>query len=122
MTEEEKIEYGKLVDELVAKGGPTTGKIKLNQDPEKVKRLLELGWETEEPKAPKQIKFVSKIVKRDHGHVSDSFRDDIDSDVLRAEVRKLGYKPKIKTITRIKHIDLTVEGEYVTEFILDLKE
>lgn len=78
--------------------------------------------DSEEEVKKEPIKFVSKIVKRDHGHVSDSFRDDIDSDALRVEVRKLGYKPKIKTITRIKHMDLTAEGEYVTEFILDLKE
>lgn len=122
MTEEEKIEYGKLVDELVAKGGPTTGRIKLNQDPEKVKRLLELGWETKEPEPQKQIKFLSKINKRDHGHISDAYRDDLDDNVLRLEMNKLGYRPKIKTITRIKHIDLTAEGEYVTEFILDMKE
>lgn len=45
---EERSELEILVDELVAKGGPTTGQIKLNQDPEKVARLLELGWEPEE--------------------------------------------------------------------------
>lgn len=45
---EEKSELELLVDELVAKGGPTTGQIKTNQDPEKVKRLLELGWKPEE--------------------------------------------------------------------------
>lgn len=36
-----------LIDELVAKGGPTTGQIKANQDSVKVKRLFELGWEPE---------------------------------------------------------------------------
>ena len=41
----EKTELEVLVDELVAKGGPTTGQIKAGQDPDKVKRLLELGWE-----------------------------------------------------------------------------
>jgi len=41
-------EIAKLVDELVAKGGPTTGRIKANQDPVKVARLLELGWKPEE--------------------------------------------------------------------------
>ncbi len=41
----EKTELEVLIDELVAKGGPTTGQIKSNQDPDKVRRLLELGWE-----------------------------------------------------------------------------
>lgn len=43
----EKTELEVLVDELVAKGGPTTGQIKANQDLGKVKRLLELGFEPE---------------------------------------------------------------------------
>ncbi len=34
-----------LIDELVAKAGPTVGQIKLNQDPGKIARLLALGWE-----------------------------------------------------------------------------
>lgn len=42
-------ELEQLIDELVAKGGPTTGQIKLNQDPVKVARLLELGWKEPEP-------------------------------------------------------------------------
>lgn len=37
-------EFETLVDELVAKGGPTMGQIKTNQDPVKVARLLELGY------------------------------------------------------------------------------
>lgn len=43
MTEKEA-----LIDELVAKAGPTVGQIKINQNPEKVARLLELGWAPEE--------------------------------------------------------------------------
>lgn len=42
-------EMEQLIDELVAKGGSTTGQIKLNQDPVKVARLLELGWKEPEP-------------------------------------------------------------------------
>ena len=37
-------EITELIDELVAKAGPTTGQIKTNQDPDKVARLIELGW------------------------------------------------------------------------------
>jgi hypothetical protein len=39
-----------LIDELVSKAGPTAGQIKLNQDPAKVARLMELGWEPAEKK------------------------------------------------------------------------
>ena len=45
---EERSEIETLVDELVAKAGPTVGQIKKDQDPEKVARLLELGWTPEE--------------------------------------------------------------------------
>lgn len=45
-----KEELAELVDELVAKGGPTTGQIKMNQDPGKVTRLIELGWTPAEEK------------------------------------------------------------------------
>lgn len=37
-------EFAELIDELVAKRGPRTGYIKANQDPIKVARLLELGY------------------------------------------------------------------------------
>lgn len=47
---EVKEEITQLVDELVAKGGPTTGQIKANQDPVKVARLIELGWKPAEEK------------------------------------------------------------------------
>lgn len=42
-----KDEKEQLIDELVAKGGPTTGQIKKDQDLDKVARLIELGWEPE---------------------------------------------------------------------------
>ena len=41
-------ELNELIDELVAKAGPKAGQIKVNQDPEKVARLKELGWKQEE--------------------------------------------------------------------------
>jgi hypothetical protein len=46
LTQEEQIEYDVLVDEFVAKGGPTIGQIKKcgKKSPEKVARLIELGW------------------------------------------------------------------------------
>lgn len=51
MEEEVKKELAELIDELVAKAGPTTGQIKTNQDPDKVARLLELGWKPAEKKS-----------------------------------------------------------------------
>ena len=41
---EESKELAELINELVSKAGPTAGQIKLNQDPDKVARLMELGW------------------------------------------------------------------------------
>ncbi len=41
-------ELNELIDELVAKAGPKAGQIKVNQDPDKVARLKELGWKQEE--------------------------------------------------------------------------
>lgn len=37
-------EINELIDELVSRAGPTAGCIKKNQDPVKVARLLELGY------------------------------------------------------------------------------
>ncbi len=48
---EERSELELLIDELVAKAGPTVGQIKKEQDPEKIKRLLELGWKSEGKKS-----------------------------------------------------------------------
>ncbi len=39
-------ELTELINELVSKAGPTAGQIKLNQDPDKVARLIELGWKS----------------------------------------------------------------------------
>lgn len=46
LTEAEQVELHGLIDELVAKGGPTMGQIKKcgEKSPEKVARLIELGW------------------------------------------------------------------------------
>lgn len=48
-------ELEELIDELVAKAGPTTGQIKLGQHPDKVKRLFELGWKPAEKKDDTQL-------------------------------------------------------------------
>ena len=51
-------EIAELIDELVAKAGPTAGQIKTNQDPDKVARLIELGW-TPAADHEKRIKICS---------------------------------------------------------------
>ena len=76
---------------------------------------------TEEVKKPVQIKFVSKIPKRNQ-FLADKHRDERDAEVLRAEASKRDYRGKLKTITTIKHMNVNAEGNFVTEFILDLKE
>lgn len=48
MTDPESKELVELIDELVAKAGPTVGQIKLNQDPIKMERLFALGWKPAE--------------------------------------------------------------------------
>lgn len=57
MTEAEKQERDVLVDELVAKAGPVAGQIKVNQDPAKVARLLELGWTPKEKEITVDARF-----------------------------------------------------------------
>lgn len=60
-------ELEQLVDELVAKAGPTVGQIKKDQDPEKVKRLLELGWEPEEKKPTIEDQLTKiRLILADH--------------------------------------------------------
>lgn len=51
MNENVEKELAELIDELVAKAGPTTGQVKANQDPDKVARLIELGWTPAEKKS-----------------------------------------------------------------------
>lgn len=53
-------EFEKLIDELVAKAGLTTGYIKVNQDPVKVARLRELGY-NEPVKEPTEDTIVAQI-------------------------------------------------------------
>ena len=67
---EESKELAELINELVSKAGPTAGQIKLNQDPDKVARLMELGWTpteketTLEERVKKLEETVAKNTKR----------------------------------------------------------
>ena len=73
------------------------------------------------PAKPKQIKFINKIRKR-NAYLADSSRNEKDAEALRMEVRKLGHKPNIKAITTVKNYEVDDDGNYVTEFTIDLKE
>ena len=55
-------EFDELIDELVAKAGPTVGCIKKNQDPDKVARLLELGYS--EPVKERKEKSIEERLQQ----------------------------------------------------------
>ena len=67
------------------------------------------------------INLVSKIPKR-NTFLSDSVRDERDAEVLRAEAGKREHKGKLKTITTVKHMEVSEDGFWVTEFAIELKE
>lgn len=66
-----------------------------------------------------QIKLVSKIPKR-NTFMADKHRDERDSEVLNKAVGGREYRGKIKTITRVKHMQVSKDGFWVTDFIIDL--
>lgn len=68
-----------------------------------------------------QIRFESRIPKRNM-FLADAIRDERDAIALRAELTKREHKGKIKTVTTVKHMDITENGDWLTEFIIDLKE
>lgn len=74
-----------------------------------------------EPGKSNQIKLTSKIKKR-NTFMSDKYRDERDTEVLNAEAGKREHKGRIRTITRIKQMEVDKDGFWVTEFIIDLKE
>ncbi len=76
---------------------------------------------TEPVKKGNTINLVSKIPKR-NTFLSDSVRDERDAEVLRAEAGKREHKGKLKTITTVKHMEVSIDGFWVTEFAIELKE
>ena len=74
----------------------------------------------EEEEQPKQIRIVNKIRKH-NTFVGDAVRNDRDTTFLNHEIRQIKYKGKIKRITTIKECDVSDDGYWVTEFIIDLK-
>ncbi len=68
-----------------------------------------------------QIKLVSKIPKR-NTFMSDKYRDERDTELFNVEISKREHKGKIKTVTRIKQMEVDADGFWITECIIDLKE
>ena len=69
---------------------------------------------------PKQIRLENRIPKR-NVFLADSFRNERDAKVLNKEIGKREHKGKIKCITTIKHMEVTESGDWLTEFIIEMK-
>ncbi len=83
---------------------------------------------SEEEPEPKIIKLESRIAKR-NTFLADAVRDKRDADVLNNEIGsiiaggvKRKYKGKIAKVTTIKHWGVTDKGDFLTEFIIELKD
>lgn len=68
---------------------------------------------------PVQVRISNRRQKR-NTFFADAVRDESDRDFLNAEIGLRKYKGKLKTVTTIKHIE-PIDGEWITEFIIDLK-
>ena len=71
--------------------------------------------------SPVNVHLESRKAKR-NTFLADAVRDANDARVLNAEIGKRIYKGKIKKITTIKHIEVTDDGDWLTEFIIELKD
>lgn len=69
---------------------------------------------------PTVIRLESRRKKRNI-FLSDNYRNELDAAILNKEIGKREHKGKIKTITTIKHVDVTAEGDWLTEFIIEMK-
>ena len=64
--------------------------------------------------------FLKNRKKKNNMFYGDSIRDEADRNFLNNELRKLQYKGKVKRVTTIKHYD-PIDGDWVTEFMIELK-
>ena len=98
MTEAEIQERDALIDELVAKGGPTTGQIKTNRDSDKVARLLELGW------APNLEKCSTEVRLKKVEDLLDLLAERTDRicDTLQSHIRKIDDHEKRITACSVR--------------------
>jgi len=79
----------------------------------------DLIGDTEE--SPVFIHLESRIKKRNI-FLADEVRAKRDKAILDAEINKQKYKGKIASITTKKYIEVSAEGEWVTEFDIELKD
>ena len=69
---------------------------------------------------PRQIKLTNRIPKR-RMFLGDAIRNERDTEFLNKEIGKREHKGKILRITTIKECEV-IDGNWVTDFIIDLKE
>lgn len=77
--------------------------------------------EPQEKTPPAGSVHIENRRKKRNTFLSDAVRDENDRTFLNAEIVQRKYKGKLKTITTIKHCD-PIDGDWLTEFIIDLKE
>lgn len=94
---------------------------KLLKDSTPVAAIIKPAESKAEDVSPTSPVRIENRRKKRNVFLADSVRDESDKTFLNAELRKRIYKGKIKKVTTIKHYDL-IEGDVVTEFIIELKD
>ena len=84
-------------------------------------KLLKSNKDKSKPPPARTIRLENRMAKR-NVFLADSFRSERDAAILNAEIGKREHKGKIVCITTIKHMVVTPEGDWLTEFIIDLKQ
>jgi len=116
----------KVIEELTAReiefdiDGKYNDLCRLLKEDDKIVDKIVSTNKSKKPQKPTQIKLVSRILKR-NTFLSDQHRDERDAEVLRKKIGGREYKGKLKTITTIKNMDVSDDGYWVTEFVIDLK-
>ena len=69
------------------------------------------------------IRFGNRIAKKNI-FLADHYRDEQDEKVFNNKIREIGlqnFKKNVTCITKIKHMVVDERGDWVTEFIIDMK-
>ena len=72
---------------------------------------------------PRQIRFENRIPKKNI-FLADHYRDEKDEQVFNNQIRNIGqqnYKKNVLCVTTIKHMVVDKQGDWVTEFIIEMK-
>ena len=72
---------------------------------------------------PKQVRFENRMPKRNI-FLAESYRDERDTTALNDKIRVIGkqnFKRNVLCVTTIKHMVVDEQGDWVTEFIIDMK-